>query len=240
MSLLRFLFRLMSEINSSENQIVLGYWAIRGLAEPIRLVLQYTKTSFINKTYEESDAPDYNRNQWLDEKETLGLDFPNLPYLLDGNLKLTQSKVILYYLGRKFNLLGKNLKERASIYMLCEEVYDLRMKYGGFCYTPNGDSEDDKKRFVNTILIEYLKKIERYLKTSNSKFIVGDQITVADFQVFEYLDACLYLDEEQVLLNDYSKIKQFLDTIRNLPELKDYIKNTREQVPLHNKCKLLL
>nr|AAB19398.1 glutathione S-transferase subunit Yb5 [mice, liver, Peptide, 37 aa] [Mus sp.] len=34
-------------------------------------------------------APDYDRSQWL-EKFKLGLDFPNLPYLIDGSHKITQ------------------------------------------------------------------------------------------------------------------------------------------------------
>jgi glutathione S-transferase len=225
----------MIESNSDQNQIILGYWAIRGLAEPSRITLHYTKTPFINKTYEQGDAPDYRRDEWLNEKQKLGLDFPNLPYLIHGNLKITQSKAILYYLGRKFNLMGMNLKEQAYVFMLCEEVHDLRLKYGGFCNGPNGDSETERKKFIETILVEYLKKIDQYLQKSTSKFIIGNQPTVADFQVFEYLDACLYLDNEQILLDKYSNIKQFLNTIRNLPELKDYITKTHNQVPLHNR-----
>jgi glutathione S-transferase len=227
----------MTELHSDPNQIVLGYWAIRGLAEPIRLVLHYTKTSFINKTYEQGDAPDYSRDEWLNEKEKLGLDFPNLPYLFHGNLKLTQSKAILYYLGRKFDLMGKNLKEQAHVLMLCEEVQDLRLKYGAFSNSPNGDSETERKRFIEAILTEYLKKFDQYLGKSNSKFIVGNQLTIADFQVFDYLDACLYVDDEQTLLDKYPNINQFLNTIRELPELKDYITDTLDQVPLHNKSK---
>jgi len=227
----------MTESNTDQNQIILGYWAIRGLVEPSRIILHYTKTPFINKTYEQGDAPDYSRDEWLNEKQKLGLDFPNLPYLIHGHLKLTQSKAILYYLGRKFNLMGTNLKEQAYVFMLCEEVQDLRLKYGAFSNGPNGDSQTERKKFLETILTEYFKKIDQYLQKSNSKFIVGNQPTIADFQVFEYLDACLYMDDEQILLDKYSNVKQFLNTIRNLPELKDYITKIHDQIPLHNKSK---
>uniref|UniRef100_A0A8C6D395 glutathione transferase n=1 Tax=Moschus moschiferus TaxID=68415 RepID=A0A8C6D395_MOSMO len=50
------------------------------------------------------DAPDYDRSQWLNEKYKLGLDFPNLPYLIDGTHKLTQSNAILRYIARKHNM----------------------------------------------------------------------------------------------------------------------------------------
>uniref|UniRef100_A0A8C5L044 glutathione transferase n=1 Tax=Jaculus jaculus TaxID=51337 RepID=A0A8C5L044_JACJA len=49
-------------------------------------------------------APDYDRSQWLNEKFKLGLDFPNLPYLIDGTHKITQSNAILRYIARKHNL----------------------------------------------------------------------------------------------------------------------------------------
>uniref|UniRef100_A0A8C2M9K0 glutathione transferase n=1 Tax=Cricetulus griseus TaxID=10029 RepID=A0A8C2M9K0_CRIGR len=43
-------------------------------------------------------------SQWLNEKFKLGLDFPNLPYLIDGSHKITQSNAILRYIARKHNL----------------------------------------------------------------------------------------------------------------------------------------
>ena len=40
----------------------------------------------------------------VNEKFKLGLDFPNLPYLIDGSHKITQSNAILCYLGRKHHM----------------------------------------------------------------------------------------------------------------------------------------
>lgn len=47
---------------------------------------------------------------WTDVKYTLGLDFPNLPYMFDSsnNCKLSQSGAILRYIARKADLLGKD------------------------------------------------------------------------------------------------------------------------------------
>ena len=47
-------------------------------------------------------------------KFKLGLDFPNLPYLIDGNIKVTQSNAILRYLGRKFGLDGKTEADKVN------------------------------------------------------------------------------------------------------------------------------
>ena len=45
--------------------------------------------------YECGDGPTYDRSAWLDKKFTLGFDFPNLPYLEDGDVKLTQTVAII-------------------------------------------------------------------------------------------------------------------------------------------------
>jgi hypothetical protein len=63
----------MSQSNTDKNQIVLGYWAIRGLAEPARLVLHYTKTPYTEKMYVQGEGPEYSREEWLSEKQKIGL-----------------------------------------------------------------------------------------------------------------------------------------------------------------------
>ena len=84
--------------------MTLGYWNTRGLTHSICLLLEYTDSSYEEKRYVMGDAPNFDRSQWLSEKFNLGLDFPNLPYLIDGSHKVTQSNAILRYLVRKNNL----------------------------------------------------------------------------------------------------------------------------------------
>lgn len=165
------------------------------------------------------------------------LDFPNLPYLFDGDLKITQSKAILYYLGRKFNLMGKTPAEEAHVMMLCEEAHDLRISCGGIFYGPKGESAEERKQFGQTFVSDKLNNFEKYFSKTSSKFAVGDQVTVADFQLFDYIDAALAFDEENTLLEKFPHVKRFLTTIRELPELKDYIVKSQAELPLNNKGK---
>ena len=74
---------------------VLCYWDIRGLAQPVRLLLAYTGTEYEDKLLSCGPAPDYDKSCWFDNKFSFGLDFPNLPYYIDGDVKLTQSNAIL-------------------------------------------------------------------------------------------------------------------------------------------------
>lgn len=69
---------------------VLGYWDLRGLASTIRNLLHYKQVEFEDKLFQIGSAPEYDTSEWAATKPTLGLDFPNLPYYIDGEIKLTQ------------------------------------------------------------------------------------------------------------------------------------------------------
>ena len=58
----------------------LGYWKIRGLAQPIRHLFAYLKTPFEDVLYETGDAPEFSRDCWTQNK--VDMNFPNLPYLI--------------------------------------------------------------------------------------------------------------------------------------------------------------
>lgn len=66
---------------------VLGYWNVRGLTSSIRNLLRFAEAEFEEKLYEFSED---ERKVWQADKSTLDLDFPNLPYYIDGEVKLTQ------------------------------------------------------------------------------------------------------------------------------------------------------
>ncbi|XP_037062889.1 glutathione S-transferase Mu 7 isoform X3 [Peromyscus leucopus] len=117
--------------------MTLGYWDIRGLAHAIRMLLEYTDSSYEEKRYTMGDAPDYDQSQWLNEKFKLGLDFPNLPYLIDGSHKITQSNAILRYLARKHNLCGETEEERIRVDILENQLMDNRMVLARLCYNPD-------------------------------------------------------------------------------------------------------
>ena len=95
-----------------DSKPTLGYWNIRGLAHGIRFVLTYSKVDFNDKRYDYGPAPEFHRDSWNNEKFTLGLPFPNLPYFIDGEAKITETLAIYKYICHKFNpeLLGKDPK----------------------------------------------------------------------------------------------------------------------------------
>ncbi|KAG9328114.1 hypothetical protein JZ751_016329 [Albula glossodonta] len=113
----------------------LAYWDIRGLAQPIRLLLEYTGTKYEDKFYSCGEAPNYDKSCWFDEKHTLGMDFPNLPYLEDGDRKIVQSNAIMRYIARKHNMCGESEDEKIRVDILENQAMDFRNGFVMLCYT---------------------------------------------------------------------------------------------------------
>ena len=111
-------------------------------AQSIRLLLEYTGTKFEDRMISCGPAPDYDKSCWFSIKPTLGLDFPNLPYYIDGNVKLTQSNAILRYIARKHNLLGKTEAEMIRVDLLAEQSMDFRTGIVRLSYDPAFVSSD--------------------------------------------------------------------------------------------------
>lgn len=58
-------------------------------------MLEYLGLSYREELYEQGDADtNYSVDEWTSVKDTLGLSFPNLPYLISDDIKLTEGKAI--------------------------------------------------------------------------------------------------------------------------------------------------
>ena len=57
-------------------------------------MFHYLNVNFEDRLYECGDTPDFDKSCWFDVKETLGFTYPNLPYLIDGETKITETIAI--------------------------------------------------------------------------------------------------------------------------------------------------
>ncbi|XP_060057922.1 glutathione S-transferase-like isoform X2 [Erinaceus europaeus] len=183
--------------------MTLGYWDLRGLTLPIRMLLEYTDTKYEEKMYTIGDAPDYDRSQWLNEKFKLGLDFPNLPYLIDGTHRLTQSNAILRYIARKHNLCGETEEERILVDVLENQFKDTRMQLIRLCYNP--DFEKLKPEFLEG-LPEKMKQFSEFL--GKRLWFAGDKLTFVDFLAYDILDQHRIFQPK--CLDAFPNLKEFL------------------------------
>ena len=100
------------------------HWYFSQLGQPCRMALHYTETKVDDTVWVIQEG-----GKWFEAKakNEWGLDFPNLPYFTDGDVKLTQSDAILRHLGRKHGLYGGSEKQAGHIDMLIDTAKDIKM-----------------------------------------------------------------------------------------------------------------
>jgi len=175
----------------------------------------YLNVDFEDVMYECGDAPDFDRSSWLDVKFTLGLDFPNLPYYIDEDVKLTESGAITRYICAKHNpdLLGRTSEELALVEMANNIVGDLKGAVTGPCYA-TGD-----KAQIRAAIDSRLPAIEKFLGAKN--FLSGANVTFVDFIFFELLYLCDYVTFGAILKD--ATLAGYIDRMRSLPHIAAYI-----------------
>ncbi|XP_064461060.1 glutathione S-transferase-like [Ornithodoros turicata] len=197
---------------------IVGYWDIRGLGQYIRNLLVYKGVHFEDKRYRFGPAPDYDRSDWLREKFTLGLKFPNLPYYIDGKVKITQSLAIMRYLGRKYDMSSKNDAEALELDVLEQQAKDLTWGLIMTLFNPN--FEDARKKYEDT-MDSALKPWAEHMQ--GKQWVLGDRLTYVDFILYEALD---WLREFKAgAFGKHAILLEYLTRFENLPNIKDYMES---------------
>lgn len=207
---------------------VLAYWNIRGLAQPIRLLLEYTGTEFEDKYFECGPAPKFDKSCWFDIKQDLGLDFPNLPYYIDDDVKITQSNAIMRYIARKHDLCGKTENEKVRVDMLENQSMDFRNSFVRLCYL---DFDNQKQKYLDA-LGDTIKMFSTFL--GDRPWYAGDNITFVDFIMYELIDQHLQVDGS--ILKNAKNLVEFQKRFEDLEPIKKYMASPRfMKAPINNK-----
>ena len=201
---------------------VLGYWDIRALAQPIRYLLKYSNVQFEDKRYESGEGSSLRDistlgKQWHPVKYTLGLDFPNLPYYIDGDVKLSQSVAILRYLGRKYGLFATDGNSLARQDLVEQQIQDLKTALFRLLFN-KADYEKSKPIFINETLPKHLELLSKFLGTN--EWLVG-KLTYVDFLAYETFDWLRQFSPES--LQKFDNLVQYLKRFESLPAISAYI-----------------
>ena len=122
---------------------VIGYWGIQGRAAGARVLLRHLGVDFENKCYEMgAEGP----GSWKEDKESLGINFPNIPYYKDGDVFHSETVSILRSICRKYKpeYLGRNLVEQSKADALGAAIGDAFFKWAGANVFP-ADYKDKKE-----------------------------------------------------------------------------------------------
>ena len=78
-----------------------------------------------------------------------------LPYYIDGDLKICESSAIIRHIARKHNLYGATEREAARADMMDFKLYDFKWRFYNFCYgvgIPNYDLVNRTPKYKNYTL----------------------------------------------------------------------------------------
>ena len=220
----------MQRIEKANARFELGYWAIRGLAQPIRFLLAHAEVEILEVRFGinpdgsliEDESPD-----WQDHKDALSLPFANLPYLIDlerpDEIRLTQSNAIMRFLARRFNYYGGSVIEQTWIDLLQDEAYDFRNSIIETAYTLGPEYEKTFAEFKSTSVPRYLDGFEYHL--SNRKLqncFVGSRISLVDFILYELIWQVRLMVAGSITATNRPTLHSFLESFEKIPQIAAY------------------
>jgi len=199
---------------ASNNEATLAYWGIRGLTGALRTALAYCEIPFTEKVYSGFE-------EWfIQDKPTLGVDFPNLPYLKDGSKIITESSSILLYIpirAGKRELIGETDDKFIQVQTALGAIGDFWTALDKLCWT-KGDFEKEKEdAFTQGFAKTRLTNLNNLLQ--DREWICRD-LSVADFKLLEVVD--LIHDINPSYLEAYPNVAAFRNRIIEIPSIKNF------------------
>lgn len=179
--------------------------------------------------YEQGDAPNFSVECWTSVRNTLNLDFPTIPYLIDNDVRITDPYAIMIYIAAAYapELLGETPETKAEIDMLYSQLKDVKSAITGPCYV--GQDRDVLKQTAKAKMapiVSYMGKREH---------LIGNSLTFLDFIMLELCDFVQWLSENE-FFNENKSIARYVKKMKGLRQIKRYILSERfVEKPYNNK-----
>nr|5LCZ_A Chain A, Glutathione S-transferase A1,Glutathione S-transferase alpha-2,Glutathione S-transferase A1,Glutathione S-transferase alpha-2,Glutathione S-transferase A1 [synthetic construct]5LCZ_B Chain B, Glutathione S-transferase A1,Glutathione S-transferase alpha-2,Glutathione S-transferase A1,Glutathione S-transferase alpha-2,Glutathione S-transferase A1 [synthetic construct]5LD0_A Chain A, Glutathione S-transferase A1,Glutathione S-transferase alpha-2,Glutathione S-transferase A1 [synthetic co len=200
----------------------LHYFNARGRMESTRWLLAAAGVEFEEKFIKSAEDLDKLRNDGY-------LMFQQVPMVEIDGMKLVQTRAILNYIASKYNLYGKDMKERALIDMYSEGILDLTEMIIQLVICPPDQREAKTALAKDRTKNRYLPAFEKVLKSHGQDYLVGNRLTRVDIHLLELL---LYVEEfDASLLTSFPLLKAFKSRISSLPNVKKFLQPGSQRKP---------
>ncbi|TNV75898.1 hypothetical protein FGO68_gene14469 [Halteria grandinella] len=203
-------------MESAADLPILGYWDFRGLGTLIALAYHASDAKYAYKVYPVADY-----NQWYEgDKPKLGMVLPDLPYLKDGDVLISEHDAIIRHILRKHkpSLLGRNAREMAEI----DQYFTFWLKTNNiirrYCYLQKDPTEADRKDLLNQFRAQ-LNSIDTLL--AGRKYHMGDDyLTYPDIYLSEAIRMMRVVHKETA--EQWNNINRLADDIEKEPFYIEY------------------
>ncbi|CAG7629898.1 unnamed protein product [Allacma fusca] len=198
---------------------VLGYWNIRGYTQATRFLLKYLKVDYEEKLYEFSPPPDYKKDWRENHQFSLGLDFPNLPYWIDEDVKMTESIPIFREVARKYGRgIFPNEEETLwKVEMVESLILDILRFFTYVLYR-----SDQLFELINEVQPEKFKVLENFF--GNNPWVLGSQLSYLDFLLYEVLYQHTVLKSD--IFQNFPRLQEHIKNFEAIPEISEYMKSS--------------
>ncbi|CAH2248637.1 glutathione S-transferase 3 [Pelobates cultripes] len=199
----------------------LYYFNGRGKMESVRWLLGAAGVEFDEEFLE-------TKEQYNKLIEVGSLLFQQVPLVEIDGMKIVQTRAILNYIAAKYNLYGKDMKDRLFIDMYVEGTTDLMLAVIPLPFQ-QGDAKAKqidliKNRAVNRYFPVYEKALQ------GQDFLVGKQLSIADVQL---LEAILMVEEvHNDVLSHFPGLQAFKTRTSEIPTIKKFLQPGSKRKPM--------
>eukprot|EP00002_Diphylleia_rotans_P025399 TRINITY_DN5018_c0_g1_i2.p1 TRINITY_DN5018_c0_g1~~TRINITY_DN5018_c0_g1_i2.p1 ORF type:complete len:204 (-),score=54.60 TRINITY_DN5018_c0_g1_i2:40-651(-) len=194
--------------------VKLYYFGIRGRMEIPRLILEDNGASYENVIV----------SNWPEIKgDSERFYFNQLPMAEFGSFRLCQSKAIIRHLGRLHNLYGATAEEQSYVDMILDGVEDFFTEYAKAFFRDRSLLDGFLATTAPTWIARFTRLLER--NANGDHFFLGEHISIADYALFDVLDALVALKAE--ILDASPKLKAYYERIKARPNLAAYFASDR-------------
>ncbi|XP_012369484.1 glutathione S-transferase A-like [Octodon degus] len=156
--------------------------------------------------------------------------YQQVPMVEMDGMTMVQSSAILNYIATKYNLYGKDTKERLLIDMYTEGMTDLYELFLQLVIAAPAEKDAKVAFLKDRAKNRYLPAFEKVLKSHGQDYLVGNKLSKADILLVELL----YMVEEfdASLLAGFPLLQALKTRISNLPGVKKYLQPGGQRKPL--------
>ena len=199
---------------AESSKLTIGYWGIKGRGEILRVLSEYMGLPYENKLY--SDA-----NDWFGkDKPALNSDFPNLPYVKDGDRVVTETEACVMFLvqkAKRLDLLGSNADEVVHITQIKGVLTDLLNNTLKVAFNKEAD-------VVKGLTDSSLPKLAQLSKHLGDKDWLIGKLTLVDFFLAQFLGVFALQGD---YLQKFPNLVAFMKRYEELPAIKAYLASDR-------------
>ena len=244
-------------------RFTLGYWRIRGLAAPLRMLLELARVTWKDETYQlKMEGAKRGCPEWKEAKAALQKDnaLINLPYLIDNKdgkkYVVSQSLACELYLSRE--LFTWETETFAELTQLLCEVHDLRDAFVGLCYGKKGEEYTNALGGHLSKARTHFKKFEDWLESaaatvsatqarkrkkpednaSTAWLIPAHGISAADIHLFEMMEHhkawAAACKLDVDFEQEFPRVHSVGLGVRQHPHLASYFQSDASRYPINN------